>query len=237
MRNMDVAFKQLRNLAILLGFFVFLVPGWSASAYASYDVVIPSERTKTYCIITGCDNQVFYRYFYDKKARFCAAKNSIEKNRRQNAMRRYMTNAARAAKVPASVGMIPMLESSYSLGDQEKNFTQKAAGPWQFLPATARDMGLVVDKHKDERFDLQKSTAAGIKYIKWLSKRFDNNHNLAVLSYHAGIGRVEKLVDFYGTSNAWFISQLISENHPDKNYLNKYHSYGLVLSNSGCGEL
>jgi hypothetical protein len=235
MGNKDVA-KRIKNLAILLGFSVFLLPSASASE-DKYEVVMPTEKVKTHCVISGCDSQVFYRYFYDKKNNFCSAKKNIEKNRRQSAMRKYMTNAAREAKMPASVGLIPMLESSYSLGDKGASYSKGAAGPWQFLPPTARDMGLEVSQSKDERYDLQKSTVAGLRYIKWLSNRFDGNHNLAVLSYHAGIGRVEKLIKAYGTNNAWFIAQLISENHPDKNYLNKYHSYGLVLSNNGCGEL
>ena len=138
--------------------------------------------------------------------------------------------------LPGAVGLIPMLESSYSIGHRDQNSHQKAAGPWQFLPETAEDMGLLISEEVDERFDLQKSTAAGARYIKWLVGKFDGDLNLAVLSYHAGIGRIEKLIDTYQTDNPWFLSKLISENYPDKDYLAKFHSYALALTTNGCGE-
>lgn len=218
-------------------FFVFalLVLG-QGKALASNQIIHPTPAVNEYCRISGCDFQVFYRYFYTNKARFCADKQRIETHRRQNAIRGYMMSEMTEAGLPRAVGLIPMLESSYSIGNRQQNSSQKAAGPWQFLPETAEDMGLLISEEVDERFDLQKSTAAGARYIKWLVGKFDGDLNLAVLSYHAGIGRIEKLIDTYQIDNPWFLSKLISENYPDKDYLAKFHSYALALTTNGCGE-
>ena len=40
-----------------------------------------------------------------------------------------------------------------------------AVGPWQFMPATAKNMGLRVSKKYDERKDFAKSTHAASKYL------------------------------------------------------------------------
>lgn len=138
--------------------------------------------------------------------------------------------------LPRTLGLIPMLESSYAIGERSQLSGRSAAGPWQFLPDTARDMGLKVTREEDERFSLQKSTAAGAKYINWLASQFNGDYNLAILAYHAGIGRIEKLITKYQTDNPWFLSKLISEAYPDKDYLAKFHSYAVVLTTNGCGE-
>ena len=43
-----------------------------------------------------------------------------------------------------------------------------AVGPWQFMPATAKKMGLKVNEYKDERTDYYKSTKAAAKDLKEL---------------------------------------------------------------------
>ncbi|MBK8494331.1 MAG: lytic transglycosylase domain-containing protein [Chitinophagaceae bacterium] len=40
-----------------------------------------------------------------------------------------------------------------------------AGGPWQFMPYTARDYGLVVNNVLDERRDYYKSTHAAARYL------------------------------------------------------------------------
>src|SRR4030095_16438981 len=40
-----------------------------------------------------------------------------------------------------------------------------AVGPWQFMPGTARRMGLKVNRYIDERTDYHKSTHAAAKYL------------------------------------------------------------------------
>lgn len=46
--------------------------------------------------------------------------------------------------------------------------SQTAKGICQLLPSTARNYGLIVNKHVDERLDWRKNTRASAKYIKHL---------------------------------------------------------------------
>ncbi len=65
----------------------------------------------------------------------------------------------------------------------------KAAGLWQFMPATAREYGLEVNEYVDERLDPVKSTEAACRYLKNAYNRYGNWENTAA-SYNAGMGRI-----------------------------------------------
>lgn len=65
----------------------------------------------------------------------------------------------------------------------------KAAGLWQFMPATARDYGLEVNEYVDERYDPVKSTEAACRYLKAARSRYGNWESAAA-SYNAGMGRI-----------------------------------------------
>lgn len=66
-----------------------------------------------------------------------------------------------------------------------------AVGPYQFMPDTARDMGLRVDESVDERKDPAKSRAAATNYMNQLLNRYGGNIELALMAYNGGMGRVD----------------------------------------------
>lgn len=66
-----------------------------------------------------------------------------------------------------------------------------AVGAYQFMPGTARDMGLRVDESVDERTDPVKSKAAFMKYMNLLLNRYGGNTELALMAYNGGMGRVD----------------------------------------------
>ena len=68
-----------------------------------------------------------------------------------------------------------------------------AAGLWQLMPATAREMGLRVDSIVDERLDLYRSTEAAVIMLKGLHAEFGDWH-LALAAYNCGKGRVRKAI-------------------------------------------
>lgn len=70
-----------------------------------------------------------------------------------------------------------------------------AVGLWQFMPATARMMDLHVSDFVDERRDPEKSTYAGMKYMKENYDRFGSWY-LAAASYNMGWGRVKNSLNF-----------------------------------------
>ncbi|EAZ5606631.1 lytic transglycosylase domain-containing protein [Salmonella enterica] len=81
-----------------------------------------------------------------------------------------------------------------------------ATGAFQFMPETARDLGLRVDSQVDERLDPSKSRAAASVYMRQLLKRYDGNVDNALRAYNWGMGNVDKWI-----ANGSDISQLPKE--------------------------
>lgn len=65
-------------------------------------------------------------------------------------------------KAPQDLRFVSVAESALFMARSTKD----AVGLWQFMPATARSMGLIVTEDVDERRHVEKSTRAGIKYLR-----------------------------------------------------------------------
>ena len=70
----------------------------------------------------------------------------------------------------------------------------KAAGLWQFMPATAKQYGLEVSDEVDERYNVEKATEAACRY---LMKAYEKYHDWATVmaSYNAGMNRISTELD------------------------------------------
>ena len=66
-----------------------------------------------------------------------------------------------------------------------------AAGLWQFMPATAKDLGLEVSSVVDQRRDPYLSSEAAARYLKSLYNTF-GDWSLAIAAYNCGAGNVNK---------------------------------------------
>lgn len=71
----------------------------------------------------------------------------------------------------------------------------KAAGIWQFMPSTAREYGLEVSDEVDERFNVEKATAAACRYLKKALSRYGGSWTSVMASYNAGMGRISSQLD------------------------------------------
>jgi hypothetical protein len=69
--------------------------------------------------------------------------------------------------LPRELKYLAVIESNLSTGATS---WVGAGGPWQFMPYTARDYGLVVNGAMDERRDYYKSTHAAARYLLQLYK-------------------------------------------------------------------
>lgn len=69
-----------------------------------------------------------------------------------------------------------------------------ATGFWQFLEGTAKDHGLEVGKHVDERYHVEKSTAAACRYLRESYVRF-GDWALVAAAYNAGNRRIREAID------------------------------------------
>jgi membrane-bound lytic murein transglycosylase D len=63
-------------------------------------------------------------------------------------------------------------------------------------------MGLTINRHKDERRDLTKSTNAAAKYLKILYKQFDD-WLLVIAAYNGGASRVEAAIKKSRSRDFW----------------------------------
>lgn len=78
-----------------------------------------------------------------------------------------------------------------------------ARGFWQLMPATARDMGLLVNDYADERDNIDKATLAACKvladYYKFIQKRYKiSSWILTSAAYNFGIGNLVKSIEKQG---------------------------------------
>lgn len=77
----------------------------------------------------------------------------------------------------------------------------KAAGMWQFMPATAREYGLEVNADIDERYNVEKATVAACKYLRNAYEKYGSWVDAAA-SYNAGMQRVAKERERQGVESA-----------------------------------
>lgn len=111
--------------------------------------------------------------------------------------------------VPYESAVLALIESAWFPHNENG---AHAAGYWQFIPGTAREMGLVVNPpHKDERLDPYLSTDAAILYQRKLYNLFkseavksgytcsdDDLWHFAFSAYNRGAGKVK--VTFHQTN-------------------------------------
>lgn len=117
--------------------------------------------------------------------------------------------------LPVELKYLAVIESSL-----QKNATslKGAAGPWQFMPETARDFGLVVNHQNDERRDYIKSSKAAGRMLLSLYKEF-NDWLLVIAAYNGGKGRVYDAIKKSGSRNFWTLQHYLpieSKNHVKK---------------------
>ncbi len=102
--------------------------------------------------------------------------------------------------LPKDLKYLSMIESGYNA--KALSYVG-AVGLWQFMPATARENGLVINDYLDERRDLKKSTRAAANYLTRLYANFGSWH-LSAASYNGGPGLVRRTLKNYGSDSSFF---------------------------------
>lgn len=112
----------------------------------------------------------------------------------------YMPVIMRHVKMqglPEEIACLPLVESAF----QPRAVSPAgAAGIWQLMPETARRFGLTVNAKLDERFDVEKSTAAATAYLALLYRTF-HDWPLAIAAYNCGEGKMGQALRASGTRN------------------------------------
>ena len=91
-----------------------------------------------------------------------------------------------AEGIPREFGALVWIESGFSVGCYSH---VGAAGPWQMMRDTGREMGLRIDDVVDERYSWVASTRGAARYLRGLYAMF-GDWSLAIAAYNCGPGRV-----------------------------------------------
>lgn len=95
-----------------------------------------------------------------------------------------------ARGMPTEIALLPFVESAFVTKAKSR---VKAAGLWQFMPATGKHYELDQTMWKDERYDVLQSTAAALTYLQRLHDEFDD-WPLAFAAYNWGEGNVRRAI-------------------------------------------
>jgi membrane-bound lytic murein transglycosylase D len=105
-----------------------------------------------------------------------------------------------------------------------------AVGPWQFMPATARNMGLKVGRGRDERTDYHKSTHAAAKYLTNLYRLY-NDWLLVIAAYNGGPGVVNSAIRRSGSRNFWELQRFLPAE--SRNHVKKFIATHYIMEGQG----
>lgn len=120
--------------------------------------------------------------------------------------------------IPLDLAYLAMIESGFNVRAYS---WAHAAGPWQFIESTGRLYGLENNWWQDGRLDVEKSTRAAARHLKYLHKRFDGDWYLAVAAYNAGGGKVRKAIKQSRSRDFWTLTEGKVLREETRNYLPK----------------
>ena len=143
------------------------------------DAILASSETQDVAIQERID---WWMDYWDTRARARFGRALVRMGRYEH----FVDSLLAARRLPASLRYLPIIEASYNPTAESR---VGAAGLWQFMPRTARWMGLRVDDLVDERLDPFAATPRAIDYLERLNAQFPSWF-LTLAAYNAGPGRV-----------------------------------------------
>lgn len=135
-----------------------------------------------------------------------------------------MRGILREEGIPEAMVYLPLIESGFSTSALSP---MRAAGPWQFIPGTAKRYGLTINKWVDERRDPVKSTRAAARYLRDLYGMF-GSWSLAMAGYNAGEGKVIKAIAKTNSTDFWRIYKTRHLKWETKDYVPRFIAASLI---------
>jgi LysM repeat protein len=147
--------------------------------------------------------------------------------KRSGRYRSMIQQVLREQGLPDELIYVPLIESGF---DPKARSLAGATGLWQFMPATARRYGLVVNWWVDERLDAVKSTRAAARYLKDLVELF-GDWSLAQAGYNAGETRILKALNRSEQKDYWALAQTRQIASETRNYVPKLLAATIIAEN------
>ncbi len=139
----------------------------------------------------------------------------------------FIENILQQYGLPKELKYIAVIESNLNAGATS---IAGAGGPWQFMPYTARDYGLIVNGYVDERRDYYKSTHAASKYLLSLYKQM-HDWLLVMAAYNGGPGRVYTAIKKSGSRNFWDLQYYLPEE--SRTYVKRFIATHYIMEGYG----
>jgi membrane-bound lytic murein transglycosylase D len=137
--------------------------------------------------------------------------------------------------LPHELALLPFIESAFN---PEAMSRARAAGMWQFMPATGRHFGLKQNVFRDDRRDVRASTDAALDYLTRLHRMFGDWH-LALAAYNWGEGNVQRALaanrragrpaSYTALNMPWETRDYVPKLQAMKNIVLRPADYGLTL--------
>jgi len=140
----------------------------------------------------------------------------------------YILSRVEERGLPTELALLPVIESAF---DPFSISPAGATGLWQFMPATAKHVGLRQDWWFDGRRDIVAATEAALDYLSELHQRFDGNWLHAIGAYNAGRSRVNKAIRLNRSRGEPFDFWHLSLPEETRSYVPKLIALCAIISN------
>lgn len=128
--------------------------------------------------------------------------------------------------MPSEIALLPMVESAFN---PKANSSAKAAGIWQFMPATGKTFGLKQDWWVDNRRNVTAATNAALDYLQKLHTMF-GTWDLALAAYNSGEGTVQRAIERNRRKGLPTDYQSLSLPDETKNYVPKLQAIKNIMA-------
>ncbi len=128
--------------------------------------------------------------------------------------------------MPSEIALLPMVESAFN---PKANSSAKAAGIWQFMPATGKNFGLKQDWWVDNRRNVTAATNAALDYLQKLHTMF-GTWDLALAAYNSGEGTVQRAIERNRRKGLPTDYQSLSLPDETKNYVPKLQAIKNIMA-------